>query len=89
MTIPERVKMLRKARGWTQAELGRRTNLLPAYITLIETGARPRPGIEICKRLAAAFDITIDELVYGPSPNAPSDGRVAASSGLTSEAGAA
>lgn len=36
----QRLKQARGDRGWTQAELGRRSNLHPTAISQFETGAR-------------------------------------------------
>jgi transcriptional regulator with XRE-family HTH domain len=76
-TIGQRVARLRKAHGWMQAELAERAGTSGTYIGHIESGRRV-PGTDLCVKLADTFDITLDELIRGTSPNAPR----AASTGL-------
>lgn len=52
---------LRHERGWTQEELADRVQLSRPYIVNIEAGKRP-PGRDAAKRIADAFDISLDDL---------------------------
>lgn len=55
-----RVRELRLARGWSQAELAERSGLSVRTVQRIENGASP--GLESLRSLAAAFDVDIAEL---------------------------
>jgi transcriptional regulator with XRE-family HTH domain len=57
-----RLKAARKKAGLTQARLAELTGLDPVTISQIETGQR-EPGITRAARLAAALNVTLDELV--------------------------
>lgn len=54
------LKSLRKARGWSQAELARISDLSERTIQRIESG-RPA-SLEAVKALAASFDLSADAL---------------------------
>lgn len=45
---------LRKAQGWTQAQLAEATGIAPNYVCLIETGQRKVP-VWTAKKIAAAL----------------------------------
>lgn len=62
-----RVRRLREARGWAQAELARRANLGQAHISLLESGARRNPTADTLQRLAKALGVPIETLL-APEP---------------------
>ena len=51
-----RLKELRLARGWSQAELARRAGLDVATVSRLETGRRKNPRLETLGSLAKALD---------------------------------
>ena len=56
-----RLEAERRKRGWSQAEVARRTGLHPSTISHLEAGdIRPWPSY--IKRLARLFDVPRDEL---------------------------
>lgn len=57
-----RIKELRKARGLTQEELGKRLNVQKAAISKYENGT-VTPNGEVLKRLSAIFNVTTDYLL--------------------------
>jgi transcriptional regulator with XRE-family HTH domain len=61
MTIGEKIKELREAKGWTKRKLA--DELMTNYnnIRHWEVG-RNEPSIFFCIQLADVFDITLDEL---------------------------
>jgi transcriptional regulator with XRE-family HTH domain len=61
--IGERVVTLRHTKGWTRAELARRTQLNQTHLWKIEQGQRPRVEAETVRRLALAFGCTSDYLL--------------------------
>jgi len=60
-TLAEKLRGLRKAKGWTQGQLELHSGVKRSYISLIETGERKRPGADILFHLAAAFQVPPDE----------------------------
>jgi transcriptional regulator with XRE-family HTH domain len=71
-TIGENIKRLRKARGWTQYELGERVGLPVSImanghkrcqiVSRIETGAQS-PTISVCITLAEVFGVPVSDLL--------------------------
>lgn len=62
----DKIKKLRKSKGWTQTELAKRLGTSQKVITSYETGAK-KPPIKRLPNLAAVFGITIDELIDSQS----------------------
>jgi len=57
----KKITKLRKARGWSQAELSRRTEIHPSRISHLEGGSyRVTPSY--ARRIAKAFEIPAEEL---------------------------
>ncbi|MBI3928941.1 MAG: helix-turn-helix transcriptional regulator [Armatimonadetes bacterium] len=61
MTLGQRIRQLRVERGWTQAELGQLAGMDGRNVTRYETD-KVRPRKSMLKRLADAFDVSVDEL---------------------------
>lgn len=60
--ISSNIKRLRQERGWTQEQLAEKVDVTRSTVTQWETGwSQPRMGA--VERLAAAFEITVPELV--------------------------
>lgn len=59
--VPNRIKELREAKGWTQWELAHRAQLWPARISQYENGKRV-PPLYAAQAIAMALDATLDEL---------------------------
>lgn len=62
MIFGDRVRTLREARGWTQAELGERLNLSQSTINRYENDARS-PDIETLCKVADVFGVSVDFLI--------------------------
>lgn len=58
----KRLYAARNQRGYSQEELGKRTDLQPSAISHFETGTR-KPSFENLKRLADALAVTSDYLL--------------------------
>lgn len=43
-------------KGWSQADLARKTGLNSSTVSMVMTGTR-KPGSEVCRALAKAFDL--------------------------------
>jgi len=63
VNIAERVEPLRIERGWTKAEVARRTGLHYMHVHKVLAGLKPRVEGETVKRLARAFGVTTDYLL--------------------------
>lgn len=61
--IGERLRELRRERGWTQQDLADRSGIKRTYIALLESSRRRSIGARNALKLAAAFGITVDELL--------------------------
>ena len=72
MTVTgERIKRLREAAGMSQGELAEKSGVDPSYISLLETGKRPNPGVETLRRIAPVLGTTLAYLAGetdDPSP---------------------
>ncbi|MCP9470865.1 MAG: helix-turn-helix transcriptional regulator [Nitrospira sp.] len=64
--LGRRVRALRKARGWSQEELGERASLHPTYVGGIERGERNVSLINLAK-LSEAFQIGMAEFLSFPA----------------------
>ena len=62
MRLGRTLKQLRHARGLTQAQVGARVGVTEAYISLLESGAKTNPSLQLLKRLAKVFRVTVGEL---------------------------
>lgn len=69
--IGDAIKAARKARGWTQKDLAEHSGISLGYIKQLEINSRPNPGGSLLRRLADAFDCTVDQLLTEsiPVPN--------------------
>jgi len=78
MTLGERVKTLREARGWSQAELARQAHVRQALISELETGKKTDTRGSILQRLARVLLVSVDYLVGNlDPPRSPEEGRSA------------
>lgn len=74
-TKPEsKLAKLRKARGWSQQDLGIRAGIHGMTISEIERGATD-PKASTLKRLAEVLNVTVDDLLNGD----PADPKAAVS----------
>jgi transcriptional regulator with XRE-family HTH domain len=58
----QRVRELRKARGWTQEQLAESADLHENYISRLETGEQ-EPGLFTILRLCRAFEMSAGEML--------------------------
>ena len=59
-----RIAALRRAAGWSQAELAQRLQISPSAVGMYEQGRR-EPAAQMLAELAELFGVTIDYLVTG------------------------
>lgn len=70
--IGSRLKAARELGGISARELDRLAGLSEGYSAMIESGARPDPGSNVSRQLAATLGLSLDWLIsgIGPSPTA-------------------
>lgn len=68
------IRMLREARGWTQAELAKKIGAHVNTIARWEQGAIP-PGTRSLHLLAVIFGVTVDDLIATDPVEAKPRGR--------------
>mgnify|MGYP005940775039 CR=1 FL=1 len=64
MIILNRIKILRKERGLTQAQLAQELNISASSVGMYEQGRR-EPDVNMCFRLAEYFGVSIDYMMGG------------------------
>lgn len=67
---PSPTRRLREARGWSQAELGKRCGLARVTINRLERGTRGGAAIETWEAVADLFGVAVD-VVRGRAPIPP------------------
>ncbi len=70
--LPQRIKNLRESSGLGQSDLAKMAGITQAQVSNYEVG-KQFPGLETAAKLAAAFGITVAELIgeTDPKPAAP------------------
>lgn len=63
MAISDKIKSLRKERGWTQEKLAKKLGVLQPHLNRWET-KKAYPSIDALKKLSRIFDVSIDTLVF-------------------------
>jgi len=69
LTLGEKIKKLRLARGYTQSAFARELGISPGYLSQLEMGLR-KPSRELVSRIADTFGASLDYLLRedkGPS----------------------
>ncbi len=64
--MENRLKVLRAARGWSQADLGERLEVSRQSVNAIETG-KYDPSLPLAFRIAELFQLPIEEVFVSPS----------------------
>ena len=62
--LGERICLLRRRQGWSQAELARRLSISPSSVGMYEQGRR-EPSLEGAVELSRAFGVSVDYLLTG------------------------
>jgi transcriptional regulator with XRE-family HTH domain len=68
----ERLRQLRKERGWTQEQAAEQCGIGYKLYQLYELGIKQNPGLTSLEKLAAGFDLGIHELL---TPTLPQNRR--------------
>ena len=72
MTIGERIKQARKAKGITQRELAEMLEVSPGCFHQWESRKR-NPKLETIRKIASALDVDVYSLIDEPKPSTPTD----------------
>lgn len=70
MPLGERIKQLRKEKGWSQDELAQQISSDARQISRYENG-KITPSAEALVKLAEVFDVSIDYLMVDQAPRRP------------------
>lgn len=57
------IKTLRQEKGLSQKALAEQVGVTDAYITMLESGKRKNPSLDILKKLAKALGVPVTELL--------------------------
>ena len=68
VTFGQRLRHLRRVRGYTLSDLGKRVGRAPSQLSLLENGRR-EPKLSLLQALAAALEVPIEELLRKQPPN--------------------
>jgi XRE family transcriptional regulator, fatty acid utilization regulator len=68
VTFGQRLRHLRRARGFTLAELGERVDRAPSVLSLLENGRR-EPKLSMVEQLAGALSVPVTELLSRQPPS--------------------
>ena len=63
MELGKTIRMCRTKKGWTQAELSKRTGLTVPHLSMLENDLRD-PSLESIKALANAFELPVNVFVF-------------------------
>ncbi len=57
------LKRIRETKGMTQAALAEKAGVTREYVTMLESGAKKNPSLDLLKRLAKALGVSVTELL--------------------------
>jgi len=57
-----KIRDLREQRGWTQTQVAEFTGYSRVYINNLERGRVPNPNVNIIKKLATLFSLTVEQI---------------------------
>ncbi len=71
MVLSAKLKQRRLERGWSAAELCRRTGLSSGYLAKLEAGTIVNPSADVLDRLARALETSVTDLLDRPAYSEP------------------
>ena len=74
MTLGEKLKDLREARGWSQSELARQARVRQALLSELESGRKADSTGSVLRRLAEALKVSVDYLLWKSNDPRPCPG---------------
>lgn len=57
------IKTLRIKKNLSQTQLAEKASITQAYLSLLETGKKKNPSLEILQRIAAALEVGVKDLI--------------------------
>lgn len=63
-----RIRQLRKERGWTQLDLAVQAGINPQIVSEAERETRGQPTERVSKRLAEVLNVSVEMLLSEPDP---------------------
>ena len=63
MTLSEKIRLLRNAKGWSSGQLAKAAGVSRGYLWQLETGGKDRPSVEYLERIAKALGVGVTELM--------------------------
>lgn len=57
-----RIQKVRTAKGLRREDLASRAEVSYSYVRQLEMPNPPTPGLDVCRRIAEALGVTVDEL---------------------------
>ena len=66
--IHEHLKLLRQARGLTQEAVAQQVGVTRQAISSYESG-RTQPDLDMLRRFAEVYDVSLEDILYGKSPS--------------------
>lgn len=74
MSLGERIRELRTARGWSLSKLAEEAGVAKGYVSVVENDPEARPSMDTVMRLARALELPMSELTGTVSePERPTD----------------
>lgn len=70
MSLGQKIKSLRKEKNWSQDELAYHANIDGRQVSRYEND-RVTPSVEVVVKLAKAFDVSVDHLLFDDAPKRP------------------
>ena len=67
MSLPIRLKLLRKQKSWSLETLAERSALTKSYLSKVERGLSV-PSIAVAIKLARALEVNVEQLIAGEEP---------------------
>ena len=67
MSLGKKIKLLRQEKGWSQDELAYHAQIDGRQISRYEND-KVTPSVEVVVKLAKAFDVSIDHLLFDDAP---------------------
>lgn len=65
MPIGANIKKARKQKQLTQLQLSEMSGISQGGISLVESGQKKSPSLDVVKKIADALGVTIDDLIKG------------------------
>jgi transcriptional regulator with XRE-family HTH domain len=75
MSLAERIRDMRYAKGWGPDELARRAEISRTALYQIETGRTARPRAATLRRIAKALEVPLEDPILGPDQAPASDSQ--------------